>query len=396
MACLDHNFDFLIIDTNKSSRSRAKYSLDINMCANDSLKLKIKEDFLGEIETEEGSIIQIEDESDLFKNDSQDSEADLASDEDDSIRLTFRLKMSGNFDEVNNYRLPLISHLKSAGFEKIYVIKDTVSEDIACKCYKKIYELENALRGYLMLFMSTTSLGPTWWEKTAGDEIKKKARDREKEIGTHFSQEIDNSAYSIDFSDLGKMIYSFSTEHNEKTDILKKIKECSEIEDFKSLQDEVLINIDKFFPKLKKVNFQEKWQEMTKVRNRVAHNGLFLSDHLVRCTETCDELLSVLEEESSGLIKISDDDLSFIASDLEQLTEEEFINILAQSEKFFQGKPGGYVGASHFINKTLHEKGYDTTHTTKILQKLISEGKVKRYERYDSNMSKTVISISLE
>lgn len=75
----------------------------------------------------------------------------------------FLINAKGPFDNLEPMRHPLVEHLDHQHLGPLYVLCDTVSEHIACRLYPCLYRVENALRGYLVKFM-TTRLGPQWWE----------------------------------------------------------------------------------------------------------------------------------------------------------------------------------------------------------------------------------------
>ena len=57
------------------------------------------------------------------------------------------LTLSGPYDEIESLREPLAAFLKDQEFEPLYVLRDQVSEQIACKLYPHLYRIENLLQG---------------------------------------------------------------------------------------------------------------------------------------------------------------------------------------------------------------------------------------------------------
>jgi hypothetical protein len=73
----------------------------------------------------------------------------------DELGLAFVVSLIGPFNEIEYRREPLAAFLSAQGFGLIYVLKDQVSEEIACRLYPHLYRIENLLRGYLIRFMAT-------------------------------------------------------------------------------------------------------------------------------------------------------------------------------------------------------------------------------------------------
>ncbi len=129
----------------------------------------------------------------------------------------FIVTLVGPYDEIEYRREPLAALLKGQEFELLYVLKDQVSEKIACLLYPHVYRIENLLRGYLIRFMAT-HIGPRWWELTASSEMTQKAKMRKKNERV-FGRYIENSAYLIDFDELGEIVYEHSPGFRTREDI---------------------------------------------------------------------------------------------------------------------------------------------------------------------------------
>ena len=91
----------------------------------------------------------------------------------------FMVSLTGDYDRVEPLREPLVEFIQGQSFGHLYVIRDEVSEQIACRLYPYLYRMENLLRGYLIKFMATR-IGPTWWQLTASSEMSTKAKIRKK------------------------------------------------------------------------------------------------------------------------------------------------------------------------------------------------------------------------
>ncbi len=214
---------------------------------------------------------------------------------DIEVDQTFLIKVAGDYDWLEPKRIKILGFLSSANFNYLSVFLDEVSQHISTELYPLIYQLENALRSYLNKFM-ITKVGLSWWKITATPELSRKVNDR-KNNEKEFSQFIDNKLYLADFGDLGQLIYKHSSGFITKEDILKKIAELEETpEAIRQLKNELQSNYQKFFREHFKNNgFQDKWQEMEKLRNKVAHNNLFINSDLERGQMLFNELMNIID-----------------------------------------------------------------------------------------------------
>ena len=60
---------------------------------------------------------------------------------------SFVISLSGKYERIEPLRVPLSSFIKDQGFEHRYIIRDDASEEIACKLYPYLYQIETLLRG---------------------------------------------------------------------------------------------------------------------------------------------------------------------------------------------------------------------------------------------------------
>jgi hypothetical protein len=156
----------------------------------------------------------------------------------------FILTLTGTYDQLEPKREPLAALLKDAAFDLIYVLKDEVSEHVAIKLYPLLYRIENLLRGYLIRFMATR-IGPRWWELSASAQMTEKARMR-KGNERVFGKLIENSAYLIDFDELGELVYKQSSGYLTREDIVGKVTQLVETpEAIRALKQELRSNYPK-------------------------------------------------------------------------------------------------------------------------------------------------------
>lgn len=128
---------------------------------------------------------------------------------DATFGKAYIVTLSGTFDRVEPLRQHLVKYAEEQGFKPVYVLKDEVSKEIACQLYPHLYQIENALRGYLIKFM-TTRVGAGWWDVTVSREIAEKAKERRRNE-VDFGRHLERDTYLIDFGDLGKIIYEWSS-----------------------------------------------------------------------------------------------------------------------------------------------------------------------------------------
>lgn len=313
----------------------------------------------------------------------------IATDASESaIGKGFLLKAKGPYAQIEPLRERLVCHIKNQGFGQLYILKDEVSQEIACGLYPLIYRIENALRGYLIRFMSTR-IGPRWWEATASGEWRKKVSER-RNNETVFSKHADSNAYLIDFADLGKMVYEQSSGFNSKEEVVRKISECEETPDaIKKLKEELRSNYQKFFKTHFSDNgFQQKWEKLQWYRNKVAHNNLFIEADAAEAKSLAEDLLRIVEGASEEIprIQIEESERAAIRESIVEkgfafsvVDEDKFLSELERAEHYFD-EPGKFVGLSHFVKGHLGPMGYDYAASYEVAEKLQTLGKVEYYK----------------
>lgn len=304
-----------------------------------------------------------------------------------SFGRAFIVTLWGSFDSIEPQREPLTGFLKEQKFEKLYVLKDEVSEHIACQLYPYLYRIENQLRSYLIKFM-TTKVGPTWWEMTVSDEITEKVRMRKKNERI-FGKHVENSAYLIDFAELGEIIYQQSSGFVTKEDILKRINDLEEtVEAIKSFKKNLQTNYQKLFKEsFADKNFKEKWKEFEILRNKIAHGNLFTADDLKRGKQLGKEIIELIttaDQKTKDLV-ITEKEREAIQESVaeriydwqKEITEEEFMRQLANQEERFSKQFGenSFVGVSLFL-RHLTNLGYMYHPAKKMIDRLHNQEKI--------------------
>ncbi len=300
----------------------------------------------------------------------------------------FIVTLSGTFDDIEALREPLTAYLKKQDFKILYVLKDEISQSIACQLYPLLYRIENQLRAYLIKFM-TTRIGPTWWEATVSKETENKVNLRKKNERV-FGKHVENSAYLVDFDDLGKMIYEQSSGFVTKDDILKKIFNIPETGDaLKKFKGELQSNYQKLFKEsFSDKKFKEKWQEFEALRNKIAHGNLFTAQDLLRGKELADEITNIIldADQKTEELVITEEEREAIQETVEvkafdwqkPITREEFLRRLSSQEERFQ-RSNGFVGISAFL-RYLTNFGYEYGTAKKMLEQLELDSVVEVYK----------------
>lgn len=316
------------------------------------------------------------------------------SDEGDRGR-SFILTLTGTFEDIEPKREPLAAFLKDADFDLLYVLKDELSEQIACELYPHLYRIENLLRGYLIRFMATR-IGPRWWELTASTEMADKAKMRKKNERV-FGKHIENSAFLIDFDELGEIVYKQSSGFLTREDIVGKVSNLPETpEAIKALKNELRSNYDKLFKEaFANKDFKDKWKQFEALRNKIAHNNLFTAGDLALGNELANDLTEIIsgaDTEAQKLV-ITTEEREAIKEQVARsatwqtrdLTDAVFFDELDSALEFAQTR-NRFVGLTHFVNNILIPKGYSYLSSHSKIEELSERGALEVY--YVSNPAK--------
>ena len=300
----------------------------------------------------------------------------------------FIVTLNGPYEEIERRREPLAALLKGQEFELLYVLRDQVSEQIACTLYPHLYRIENLLRGYLIRFMAT-HIGPRWWELTASSEMTQKAKMRKKNERV-FGRYVENSAYLIDFDELGEIVYEHSSGFRTREDIVGRISELAETpEAIRAFKQELQSNYYKLFKEsFADKNFKEKWEQFEAIRNKIAHNNLFTAEDLVtgeQLAADISQIISASDVEASKLV-ITNEEREAIKEQVIarsapwlEISQEAFLSELAAQERLYATKPQGFVGLTRFINSHLGSKGYSFASSREMIDHLTKSGVVEVY-----------------
>lgn len=323
------------------------------------------------------------------------SQADLI---ETNPKQVFVITVNGKFTDVESFRLPLLNYLKTLNFDSLYVLEDHISLSIAQSIYPGIYKVESFLRKYVIKFFAI-KLGPEWWNLTADSEMQKKTVQR-KNNETVFSEFVDNKVYLIDFGELGKLIYSQSSGNLSKDDIISKVMKLEDTADaLKKFKEEIQTNYNKFFKNtFKENNFQSNWEELEKIRHKIAHNNLFTLEDQNQATKIITELINTITKANEEI-----DDLSFGEEEKEDImrsfvnfktiTKDIFFEELQISLEWSRKHADGFVGLQNFLINILGSKGYDLQSSRNLLAELEKQNHVEIYSYTSEKNARPVTSI---
>lgn len=304
----------------------------------------------------------------------------------DDFGRAFILSLSGPFDEVEPRREPLAEFLSNLDFSPIYVLRDEVSEQIACKLYPHLYRIENLLRGYVNRFMAI-QVGPLWWGLTAPSEVADKAKMRKKNERV-FGKYIDTSAYLIDFGELGELVYEHSSGFRTREDILDRIASLPETPDaIRALKEDLRSNYDKFFKEsFADRNFKDRWTQFEALRNKIAHCNLFTTEDLTTGEQLASDIadiISAADVEAANLVITTQEREAIQQQVLARsgpgadISQEVFLAALDDQLLIFSHLPDGFVGLSRFINTALGSQGFSPFSSREMLENLKNAGLVE-------------------
>ncbi|MDB9321346.1 HEPN domain-containing protein [Nodularia spumigena CS-591/04] len=332
----------------------------------------------------------------------------------------YYIVIEGQFKNIEPFRIKLIDQLKDLGFDHRQILIDDVSNEIAINIYPLINRIENLLRKYIVKFF-ITKIGTDWWSIAVSKENREKAKSkRSNEVVFTNTSKVIADVTLLNFDQLGKIIYSQSSIFTKIEDVIGKVKASSDLE---SLKKELLEgNYAKYFKDTFEQNdFQKKWEQLTFIRNKVAHNNYFVQKDVNLANDLCDELTEIINNADSSIdaliLSIADkeammkaiDDLVEIEKEEKQLeqqerigseelednslksknpesvvkpylvlSEEELISKLRECSKLKEYRE--FVGLKAFVRDYLSTQGYSLNSSYVLINVLADKGKIEIYE----------------
>lgn len=405
----EYCFEILIIDPNGKSEILSPKSLVYGLLSTEKLWTNAKNQ-------EEKGKHSIEDEDLSIKIKPLDTASTLY----DLIEAGFLIKVtSTKFEKIERFRYLLLVHLRNRlAFAHIRVLTDDISTEISNKTYPLINELENLLRRYVSKFF-TQKIGLDWWTKAVPDRVIDKTKMRSDNENV-FSPLIQTDLTLIDFDDLGEIIYKHKLGFNRPENLLENLLRIQTIEELDKLKSDLDSNYNRFFKQhFKDLDFDKKWKQLFKIRNKVAHNNLFVIDDLnttvklhkdlkniiLNAEEKIDDFKFSIEEQVAIREIISETKKEYseklqgpkIVGKVEiglsstpnkedfepifgAISEIDFINELNNAESSLKTNNLKYVGLKSFVTRILGNQGYSFGTSYALANILKDQGKVDIYD----------------
>lgn len=212
---------------------------------------------------------------------------------------------SRDFAALEKFRLPLLEHLRATlEFKHVRILADTVSTEVANQLYPAINRVESRLRRYLTKFF-IQRVGLNWWRLTATRLMTDKVKTRREQLTDKMSKLVELDVNLVDFDDLGELIYKQTTGFNNTEAIVERLLGVKSYQALLELQGELQGNYTKYFKRFfQDKHFKHKWQELYRIRNKVAHHGTFYAKELERGQQLCEDLLQIITEAESQIDKL--------------------------------------------------------------------------------------------
>lgn len=218
------------------------------------------------------------------------------------------------------------------------------------------------------------------------------------------------------------MIYKQSSGFNNPEKVVNKIISISTLEDFEAFKTELQGNYTKYFKEFfRDKDFESKWKELFKIRNKVAHHGVFYKVELDRGKELSNSLSKIIQDAENNIDEIvfsveekeairnatieaiENADISPLINQESEptklsglkilgkieipesyqrytgsynaITEDELLNELINCEKTRQ-----YVGLKWFVTQHLADKSYSIGLSYSLVNILADKNKVELYD----------------
>lgn len=286
------------------------------------------------------------------------------------IETAFILKVEcTKFEILDLFRARLLKHVRDTlRFKHKRILRDDVSTEICNKLYPEINSVEIQLRRYLIKFF-IQKIGLNWWELTADSFMFSKVTSRRKDRKDILADFIDTDLEYIDFNELGELIYKQSSGFNQPEKVIEKFAEIISIEELVKFKSELDGNYTKYFKKyFKEKNFEAKWNSLTKIRNKVAHQGSFHKSELDLGFDLAKDLKDIIteaENEIDTLVLSIDEKVAIRNTAIENL--EEIQELKTKTSEGNQDNRVTLQGPTIIGKIVLSEKQYITPHGHKVI-----------------------------
>lgn len=322
-----------------------------------------------------------------------------------AVNMSFEMDFSGNFDYICDIRLPIVEHLVNRiNFNRVFVIRDDASKDLAEKIYPLLNETENALRGYIIRFFAV-KYGADWFERTIDENAKKKTKDVS--MKGDIENVVQNKIYNMHFKDLYSFIGDFCTGYQTRGQVIEKLLRISSEEELKLLQKEVQENGQKYFKDtFMKSGFESKWKGLIDIRNSVAHNKIIDKCDVEEAKKNIADILSIINDAMDKLdsVVVAEDDVLKTAENVEDAELKEVAGKISHpcgltediviKELLISQKKGKYTGLRSFVYNILDKKkGFPYYASFQVINKMIDQKKIEIYQEQEKDYTVAAIRI---
>lgn len=227
-------------------------------------------------------------------------------------------------DQDMKVYLDMLKNIKSTVLkytDSFEILWDDVSFCCSQKAYPQIYEIENLMRKLLTKFM-LVNVGTKWEKENTPSKIgKSKNQDKEINVGNSL-------LYRLDFIELSTFLF----EPYAIKSTIEDLKQYSNTND-----TQIFSILDQYIPKSNWARYfsnvisaedehiRKEWDELYKLRCKIAHNNLFTIDDLRRVESLIKDIKPSIELAIKELdkINVSDSDKEIISENLARNANEE-------------------------------------------------------------------------
>ena len=303
-------------------------------------------------------------------------------------RTAFKITMVGVFDVIESLRYEIVQHIKSMNFDKVFVLTDEISENIAQNIYPQINKVENALRKYLIMWLEEQG------QQSLSDAFMVwKSDNRNASLDTtsnNFIALTDNRVYQINFHDLGEMADSTNETTADYDQIINLIEEAEEIGDLQKIKDYIRANSSAGDDILQRGYFKQKWQALSRIRQKTVDNHLLVLQDYVEAEKLIDELLITLDDATNQIFEPVKPKITIerpVSKPVYQspspsfnpmmyiLTEEELLKAFDETQHWASRTADGFVGLKHFLVNVLgNKRGFAYAPSAAMVNALVDRG----------------------
>jgi cell division septum initiation protein DivIVA len=209
-------------------------------------------------------------------------------------------------EKINDYEVLLrdIRIILMKITSEIEILWDDLSFYYSQNAYPLIYEIENLMRKLLTKFM-LINVGTKWEKENIPSKISKsKNTDKEINLGNGL-------LYQLDFIELSNFLFDEYALNKNINDLQKKVKKDEDIP-LKMLDDFLYkSNWERYFKDIVQVeneHLRKQWDELYKLRCKIAHNNMFTKENYNKVNSIIAELKPSVETAIAQLDKITVDD----------------------------------------------------------------------------------------